>query len=64
MKKTSTEWIKYSGLGIQMAVSVILCLYIGKWIGSKFGSENAGSLIGIFFGLFASIYHLFKELKN
>ena len=66
MKKTSTEWIKYSGLGIQMAVSVILCLYIGKWIGSKFDflSENVGSLMGIFFGLFASIYHLFKELKN
>ena len=64
MKKTSTEWIKYSGLGIQMAVSVMLCLYIGKWIGSNFDSENVGSLIGIFFGLFVSIYHLFKELKN
>ena len=64
MKKKSTEWVKYSGLGIQMAVSVILCLYIGKWIGGKYNNEMIGSLIGIFFGLFASTYNLIKEIKN
>jgi len=64
MNKKKTEWVKYSGLGIQMAVSVILCLYIGKWIGLKYGNEILGSLIGIFFGLFASTYNLIKEIKN
>ena len=64
MKKKSAEWVKYSGLGIQMAVSVILCLYIGKWIGGKYNNEMIGSLIGIFFGLFASTYNLIKEFKN
>ena len=64
MKKKSVEWVKYSGLGIQMAVSVILCLYIGKWIGSKYNNEMIGSFIGIFFGLFASTYNLIKEFKN
>ena len=64
MKKQSTEWVKYSGLGIQMTVSVIICLYLGKWIGSKFGSEIFGMLIGIFFGLFASTYNLLKQIKN
>ena len=64
MKKKSAEWVKYSGLGIQMAVSVILCLYIGKWIGSKYNNEMIGSLIGIFFGLFTSTYNLIKEFKN
>ena len=49
MNKKSSEWVKYSGLGIQMAVSVILCLYIGKWIGSKYDNETIGSLVGIFF---------------
>ena len=64
MKKQSTEWVKYSGLGIQMAVSVIIFLYLGKWIGAKFGSEIFGMLIGIFFGLFASTYNLLKQIKN
>tara|TARA_B100000029_G_C17562140_1_gene953732 strand:- start:49 stop:243 length:195 start_codon:yes stop_codon:yes gene_type:complete len=64
MKKKSSEWVKYSGLGIQMAVSVVLCLYIGKWVGGKYNNEMIGSLIGIFFGLFASTYNLIKEIKN
>ena len=59
-----TEWVKYSGLGIQMAASVIICLYIGQWVGLKFGSENLGALFGTLFGLFASIYNLIKQIKN
>ena len=64
MNKKSSEWVKYSGLGIQMAVSVILCLYIGKWIGGKYGNETIGYLVGIFFGLFSSTYNLLKQIKN
>ena len=63
-KNKSTEWVKYSGLGIQMAASVIICLYIGIWIGTKLGSENLGALFGTFFGLFASIYNLIKQIKD
>jgi len=63
-KKNSTEWLKYSGVGIQMAVSVVLCLFLGKWIGTYFNQEQIGMLIGVFFGLFASIYNLFKQIQN
>ena len=47
-----------------MAVSVLICLYIGKWIGFRLGSENLGALFGTLFGLFASIYNLIKQIKN
>ena len=63
-KNNSTEWAKYSGLGIQMAASVIICLYVGQWVGLKFDSENLGALFGTLFGLFASIYNLIKQIKN
>ena len=63
-KNQSTEWVKYSGLGIQMAVSVVICLYIGKWVGLKLGYEDLGALFGILFGLCASIYNLIKQIKN
>jgi len=63
-KNNSTEWAKYSGLGIQMAASVVICLYIGQWIGAKLGSEDLGALFGTLFGLFASIYNLIKQIKN
>jgi len=64
MNKKSSEWMKYSGLGIQMAISVIICLYIGKWIGLKLGYEDLGALFGTFFGLFASTYNLIKQINN
>ena len=63
-KNNSTEWAKYSGLGIQMVASVVICLYIGQWIGAKLGSEDLGALFGTLFGLFASIYNLIKQIKN
>ena len=63
-KNNTTEWAKYSGLGIQMVASVVICLYIGQWIGAKLGSEDLGALFGTLFGLFASIYNLIKQIKN
>ena len=64
MNKKPSDWMKYSGLGIQMTASVIICLYIGIWIGTKLGSENLGALFGTFFGVFASIYNLIKQIKG
>ena len=63
-KKSSTEWLKYSGVGIQMAATVIICLFLGEWVGKYFNYERVGMLVGVFFGLFASIYNLFKQIQN
>jgi len=64
MKNNLNEWAKYSGLGIQMVASMLISLYIGKWIGGKFNVEQLGSLVGIFFGLFASLYNLIKQIQK
>ncbi len=47
-----------------MVVTMLICLYIGKWVGIKFDFEILGTLIGVFFGLFTSIYGLIKEINN
>ena len=64
MKNNLNEWAKYSGLGIQMVASMLISLYIGKWIGGKFNMEQLGSLVGIFFGLFSSLYNLIKQIQK
>lgn len=64
MKNNLNEWAKYSGLGIQMVASMLISLYIGKWIGGKFNVEQLGSLVGILFGLFASLYNLIKQIQK
>ena len=47
-----------------MAATVIICLFLGEWIGEYFNQPEIGMLIGVFFGLFASIYNLIKQIKN
>tara|TARA_B100000614_G_C14562695_1_gene497748 strand:+ start:5116 stop:5313 length:198 start_codon:yes stop_codon:yes gene_type:complete len=62
--KQPKNWLKFSGIGIEMAVTVIIFLYLGKWLGSKFNHEQIGILIGIFLGLFGSIYNLIKQINE
>ena len=65
MAKKPSNWIQYSGVGIQMAITML----IGLWIGGKMGDyfsfpQTYGQLGGLFFGVFASIYNLIKSINK
>ncbi len=51
-------------LGITMAVGVGVFTYLGYRIGKKLGKEEAGTLIGIFVGLFYCGYEVWKLIKR
>ncbi len=55
------DYARYSGLGIQMAISLAIPLYVGWWLDDRFGSTPWGILGGIVFGL-ASIFTLLYKL--
>ena len=64
MAKKHTNWMQYSGVGIQMAATMMICW----WIGSKSETildfpEPWGQLCGIFLGLFAAMYNLIKSIQ-
>ena len=64
-KKKSSDWLQYSGVGIQMVVTMMICLWVGEKSESYFKLFNApwGQIGGLFFGVFASIYNLIKQVK-
>ena len=64
MNKNISEWVKYSGFGFQIFITILIFYYIGEWVGSRFDFQNLGGLIGIFFGLFASMYLIFKNINH
>jgi|TARA_B100001971_G_C17839295_1_gene357742 F0F1-type ATP synthase assembly protein I len=65
MPKKPNNWMAYSGLGIQMAVTMMVCLWLGNKAEVHLGvTEPWGQLGGLFFGLFASTYNLFKSINN
>ena len=48
-----------------MIAVILLCALVGTWMDGKFVTEKAYYTLGwLLFGVFASLYLLFKRLKN
>ena len=65
MRNHSNQWMKYSGVGIQL----VAIMMISWWIGLKIEvnsplAEPWGQILGLFFGIFAGTYNLIKSVKN
>lgn len=58
---------KYSAIGLEMALSVVIGLAIGWWLDRLFGTKPWLSLIFLLFGLiagFRSLYRLLRDIKK
>ena len=59
------NWMRYSGIGIQMAATILICWWLGEKLeSSMILLDNPwGQLVGLFFGMFAGIYNLIKQVR-
>ena len=65
MAKKPTNWMQYSGVGIQMAATMMIGLWLGGKIGNYFSlAESYGQLSGLFLGVFAAMYNLIKSINK
>ena len=65
MAKKPTNWMQYSGIGIQMAATMMMGLWLGGKIGNYFSlPESYSQLSGLFFGVFAAMYNLIKSISK
>lgn len=60
-KDDDVNWGHLAGIGLQMAVGVVLGLVVGHWLDKRFGWESRGTLIGLFVGLAGGMYLLIKD---
>lgn len=54
----------YLGLGTQLAASIILMFFLGRWLDSQFNSTPVFVLICSFIGGFAGIYNFIKTVME
>ena len=64
-KQHPDNWMQYSGIGIQMAATIIICWWLGEKLESSIGlfDNPLGQLVGLFFGMFAGMYNLIKQVQ-
>jgi F0F1-type ATP synthase assembly protein I len=54
-------WIRYSGIGIEVAGAIAGFALIGYWLDRRFGTAPWGFLGGLAIGLVGGIYNLVRE---
>lgn len=52
----------YLGLGMQLAVTVTIMVFVGIWLDEKFNSEPVLTIICSAFGIFAGMYNFIKSV--
>jgi F0F1-type ATP synthase assembly protein I len=54
----------YIGLGTQLAATVVLMFFIGKWLDAEFGTFPWFIVIFTMLGSFAGLYNFIKTVLN
>ena len=54
-------WVRYSGVGLELAGATAGLALIGYWIDTKYGSSPWGMLGGVLIGIVGGLYNLVKE---
>ncbi len=60
--RTLRDVAPYLGLGMSLAMTVLLGLGGGYWLDRKLGTEPIFFLLGGGFGLFAGLYNFYKSV--
>jgi len=52
----------FAGAGLQFAISLVLFLFLGRWIDSKLGTSPIFLIAGVFIGGGAAFYSMYRKL--
>jgi F0F1-type ATP synthase assembly protein I len=54
-------WVRYSGVGLELAGATAGLALIGYWLDGRFGLRPWGTVIGAIIGLVGGLYNLIRE---
>ena len=54
-------WVRYSGVGLELAGATAGLAFVGYWIDGKYGTAPWGILGGVLVGIVGGLYNMVKE---
>jgi len=57
----SPGWIRYAGLGLEMAGAIGGFAFAGHWIDGHFATAPWGIVVGVILGLVGGLYNLVRQ---
>jgi F0F1-type ATP synthase assembly protein I len=64
ISKTLKEVGPYLGLGVQLAATLVVMIFIGDWLDKKFNTSPIYVLISGCLGIFIGMYNLIKTVTS
>lgn len=56
--------MKYAGLGIQLAVSILVFVFLGQWLDRRAGTGGLFTILGAFVGFGGTMWSLIRRLNQ
>ncbi len=64
-KKQLNKYIRLTGIGLQMGITIYLASYLGKWLDVKYPNDNnLYTIVLTLAGVAISFYSLLQQIKN
>jgi ATP synthase protein I len=63
-EKRGPGGMRYAGLGIQLAVSLLLFVWVGQWLDRKLGTGGLITVVAAFLGFGGTMYWLIRSLNR
>lgn len=62
--KHDSDWVKYSGIGIELVVIILVFLFLGLWLDGKFQTKFIFTLILTIVGFISGFYNFYLTIKK
>ena len=56
--------LRYAGLGVQLAVTMLVGVLLGQWVDRKAGTDGVFTMLGALLGFGGTLYSLIRELSK
>ena len=56
--------MRHAGLGVQLAASILVFVFLGQWLDRKAGTGGLFTILGAFLGFGGTMYALIRSLNR